>query len=73
MNWIHLASDKGQWRAVVNMAMEFQVVERQGMPEIRKQTCLARMVSWLLYLYNTGNVSGMKCLCVGTRQSARVG
>lgn len=73
MNWIYLASDKGQWRAVVNRAMNFEVLERQGMPEILKQNCLARTVSWLTFRRNMGNVSGMKCLCVGTRQSARVG
>jgi hypothetical protein len=33
VNWIYLATDKGQWRAVVNRAMNFQVLERQGMPE----------------------------------------
>lgn len=73
MNWIHLASDKGQWRAVVNMAMNFQVLEGQGMPEILKQTCLARTVSWSLYLRNIGYEFGMNCLCIGTRQPARVG
>lgn len=64
MNWIRLASDKGQWRAVVNMAMNFQVLERQGKPEILKKTCLARTVSWLVYLHlrNVGYESGMKCL-----------
>jgi hypothetical protein len=48
-----VASDKFQWPAVINMAMNLQGLERQGMPEILKKTCLARTVSWLLYLRNT--------------------
>jgi DNA replicative helicase MCM subunit Mcm2 (Cdc46/Mcm family) len=62
VNWINLASDKGQWRAVLNVAINFQVLEMQEMPEILKQNCLARTVSWFLYLRKIGNVSGMKCL-----------
>jgi hypothetical protein len=75
VNWIHLASDKGQWRAVVNVKINFQVLERRGLPEILKETCVARTVSRLLYRRNIGCVSGMKCLtfvCVLVQVSLHV-
>jgi hypothetical protein len=42
VRWIHVAEDRGQWRTLANMSLNFGFHKRQGIPRVAEQVLVSQ-------------------------------